>query len=557
MNRLNKLVDLLKKNINDNFFIILGLGILNYLNYGIYRSFYNKYSNYSLLFKSLKFILGFVEVFLFIMGIFYLLYFLKEKIRKIILKIFIGVSLLFFSLDFILLKTFKTIINNTTIQILLETNKNESIEFIEQYINFYNIIMLIFIICIICIILSLKCKIKIKSKKILMIVLILLLVQFLRVKKVLKVFPEYRLYTGISFALENEKIYKDLINKLENNVVILENKSQIKNIVLIIGESTRKKNMGLYGYNLDTTPNLNKIKQAGNLFVYNDVISPHAQTISSLKKILTFKNNTNSKEWYQYNNLIDVMKKSDYNTFWLSNQESSGIFANVAVAFGSRSDTLVFNRLRASGDEESDAYDEEIVEKSKKIINEKNKNFIIFHLLGTHSSYRNRYPKKFEEFKLDNYRFVKDTLNKRQIEILSFYDNAVLYNDYVVSNIINEFKDTDSIVIYFSDHAEELYDRGDFYGHGEDNLSKYTVEIPFMIYVSDKFKEKHPKKVEQIKNAINRPYMTDDVIHTILDLSDIKTTEFDETKSVINDKFENKERIIGGKSYEGYWKNLN
>ena len=37
-----------------------------------------------------------------------------------------------------------------------------------------------------------------------------------------------------------------------------------------------------------------------------------------------------------------------------------------------------------------------------------------------------------------------------------------LYNDYVLKNIIDLFRDKNTVVLYFSDHGEEIYDYRDF-----------------------------------------------------------------------------------------------
>ncbi len=108
------------------------------------------------------------------------------------------------------------------------------------------------------------------------------------------------------------------------------------------------------------------------------------------------------------------------------------------------------------------------------------------------------------------------------------------------------------------DNGEEVYDFRDFVGHSNDNVSRYMVEIPFLIYISDKFKEKYPEIVKKIEKSLNNPYMTDDLIHTILDIAGIKTPEFDETRSVINEQFNaNRKRVYTGKDYDEYWKNRN
>lgn len=45
--------------------------------------------------------------------------------------------------------------------------------------------------------------------------------------------------------------------------------------------------------------------------------------------------------------------------------------------------------------------------------------------------------------------------------------------------------------------------------------------------------------------------MTDDMIHTVMDIADIKTAEFDPTRSIINAKFNDKRpRIFDGMDYD-------
>lgn len=302
--------------------------------------------------------------------------------------------------------------------------------------------------------------------------------------------------------------------------------------------------MSLYGYQKETNPLLKQLEKEGNLYKFTDTISPHSHTIPVIKKLFTFCNYESTKEWYNYNNIIDIMNKAGYNTYWFSNQESSGIYGNIAAALASKAKTTIFNKIRDSEDNVAESYDEEIVVKSKKYINT-NKNFIVYHLMGTHSSYKNRYPSSFDKFK-----------NKKNK--VAEYDNAVLYNDYVINKIITEFKNKEAIIIYVSDHGEEVLDFRNFIGHTENNPSRYMIEIPFLIYVSDKFKENYPEIINKIETSLNNPYMTDDLIHTILDITQIKTLDFDDTRSIINPNFNKmRKRIFFEKNYDEYWKGKN
>lgn len=541
----------IKNILNDNINFVFLISFFNSFFFGIHRYFILEKRD--IIYSFIKVLYLFLGLSFFTLGIVVILGLILGKIEKLIIYILTLISLVLFFIDMQLLLNFKTIINRQTVQVFFESNSEESIEFLKQYFKFFTLIEIIVVILISYMIL--KIKFRITSKKIVYLICILSICQLIVYKPIFRVATISRLIMFSSNSYDNIKKYKKLVSKMNNTVEIIDDNSNIKNIILIIGESTDKNHMKLYGYDKDTTPRLNALKNNNELYVFNDIISPHSHTLAVLRKALTFYNKASKDEWYNYNNLVDVMKKANYKTYWFSNQESMGESGNIAAAIGNRSDIVLFNEHRDTS-ETKNKFDEEIVDKSTDFINYNQKNFVVYHLLGTHYLYKYRYPEKFNKFNFKDYNNRND-LKENQKQILAEYDNAVLYNDFVVNKIIQKFKDKESIIIYFSDHGEEVYDFRNFVGHAETNLSRYMVEIPFMIYISDKFKEKHPKKVKQIKNAINRPYMTDDVIHTILDLSDIKTTEFDETKSVINDKFENKERIIGGKSYEGYWKNLN
>lgn len=54
-------------------------------------------------------------------------------------------------------------------------------------------------------------------------------------------------------------------------------------------------------------------------------------------------------------------------------------------------------------------------------------------------------------------------------------------------------------------------------GHIEENPTHHMIEIPVIMWASEKFRAKYPEKWEQIKKAADRPYMTDDMIHTVMD----------------------------------------
>ncbi len=61
----------------------------------------------------------------------------------------------------------------------------------------------------------------------------------------------------------------------------------------------------------------------------------------------------------------------------------------------------------------------------------------------------------------------------------------------------------------------------------------------------------HPELQQRIAISTDRPFMTDDMIHVLLDIMKIETKDFDPTKSVINDQFDtSRVRIYAGKEYK-------
>ncbi len=361
--------------------------------------------------------------------------------------------------------------------------------------------------------------------------------------------PALRVYSAAQTAVQNIGAYENLDEQMEASVELTENKSDIPQVVFILGEATNRNRLHLYGYELENTPNLDEMKKKQEIAVFTDCISPHAITVASLRELFTFHDAESAQEWYKYNNLIDVMKAAGYKTHWLSNQESSGIWGNVALLFAKRSQVHEFTRMRESH-EDVGAYDEELFPLADRALAQAGvKNFYVFHLMGGHSLYYMRFPYVFSKFSKDD--IHQDVSEEKRTEIAQ-YANAIYYNDYIVSGIIDKFRDTDALVIYLPDHGETIYDDGsNFAGHVEENPNHYTLEVPMVIWASEKFRARYPEKWAAIRSAVDRPYMTDDMIHTILDLADIRTREFDPAKSLVNPAFDAaRVRMVQGKDYD-------
>ena len=89
------------------------------------------------------------------------------------------------------------------------------------------------------------------------------------------------------------------------------------------------------------------------------------------------------------------------------------------------------------------------------------------------------------------------------------------------------------VILSFSDHGEEIYDFRNFIGHSDSKISRFMVEIPFIIYVSDSFIQKHPQLYKRIQKAQNQKYMNDDLMHTLLDIAGISLNGYESQRSLL------------------------
>lgn len=479
-----------------------------------------------------------------------------KNLVKILLLLITGSI---FIVEFFAMYNYNILIGVGIINSIFETNIREATEFLQMYVGLREIIGVVGILTAIILVKrnhTSFCKFNhAKPNKIVLGALAIGLVYTIRMVTVYtdyftdnQYLPLQRAYASAQTALKNIEAYNTLSANVNNEIVLTENKGKIKNIVFLLGESTNRNHMSLYGYNLPTTPNLQKLKNSGEIAVFNNVISPHSTTIAVLSKLFTFCDYESTKEWYEYNNLIDIMNSAGYKTFWLSNQESSGIWGNVAQLFAEHSSKHEYTRIRESR-EDYGIVDGELFPLIDRALAERSdKNFFVIHLMGAHGLYYNRYPYAFTKFHPEDINLAAKDSAKL---VVSQYDNAVYYNDYIVNEIINKFRDDETLFVYVSDHGEAVYDESDFAGHIEENPSRHMIEIPMIVWGSEKFRENYPEKMEKIYDSVERPYMTDDLIHTVLDLADIKTAEFDPTRSIVNDDFNAaRKRIFKERDYD-------
>ena len=110
------------------------------------------------------------------------------------------------------------------------------------------------------------------------------------------------------------------------------------------------------------------------------------------------------------------------------------------------------------------------------------------------------------------------------------------------------FSGDDSLIVYLSDHGENLYENGRL-GHGME--SRFTYEIPLLFIGSREFLSDHAKLWQRLAAAKDKPFMSDDLAHLLADIIGVAPLEFDERKSPIRADFNaSRKRIANGVDYD-------
>lgn len=462
-----------------------------------------------------------------------------SKLRKLLIT-FYGIILFFFIFIFMIFgihcKTKNIILNIETIQAVLQTNILEIYEFLKS-----NDLLLKFLFVILfCLFLSIYFSCSIKKTKIFenknyYSLFFMILLTIVACDKIQSFRIADLSYSSIIESYLAIKEYEKFQKEFDKNTNLLKYESKKEETgelyILIIGESNTKDNMSLYGYFRNTTPFLNQLKNDNNTIIFNNAYSTHTHTVPTLQYFLTEANQYNNKEFTKSVNLIDILNKSNFNTIWISNQADFGAWDTPISGIKRRTKTVIQINKNYGKTTNTTNYDLVIIDEAKKFIKNwdgKSNTFMILHLMGNHSNYSNRYPKDFEIFNdLVSIQHFKDETDKqylRRQRMLNDYDNSIYYVDYLINQLFSFVKETKNnelySIIYIPDHGEDVVNDK---GH-ESSLFTYRMSrIPFITYVSDKYKERYPDIFSKLKNSSDKIFTNDLTYDYIINLTNIKT----------------------------------
>ena len=447
---------------------------------------------------------------------------INQSIGKILKPIVFFSVYIFCILNLYCLSVYNCLLSADFIEIIRGTNFDEVREYFEMYFSVQKSLMFILLI-------SASIAAYIISTKI-------------KIRKWISYIATALLPVSIAMTLHNTGVIYDLasrdkwIFKIDEIVDLRDhlahpdiyaiNDLQPDNIVVILGEAFSKSHSQLYGYDLETNPLLLAKRDEGSLVVFNNITSPKTDTNATFKYLLnTFRLGMEDNcKWYESTSLIEVLNSANYHTAWFSNQNKTGMYDNLPSGHARICDESAFTE-KLNGHK----YDGFLID--FEISDCECRKAVFYHLMGQHEGFKDRYPANFNIFQSSDYQNNISTRGGGQCEFIAHYDNATLYNDYVVNSLIDKYKDSDAIVFYLSDHGLDIYDTDPEYcGHAKLTPESQDIckKIPFMIYLSPLYQQLRPQMTDKIRRAVNNEYCTDKLIYAIMDIVGLKFADNDD-----------------------------
>lgn len=291
-------------------------------------------------------------------------------------------------------------------------------------------------------------------------------------------------------------------------------------IILVVGETARRDHFSLNGYHRNTNPELQK---ESRLISYSDIASCGTSTAVSVPCMFAAagKDSFDLDSAKYRENLLDILKRAGVNVLWRDNNSSSKGVADRVQYEDFRSADLNPECDQECRDVGMLAGLQEYIDQHSGDI------LIVLHQMGNHGpAYYKRYPENFERFTPACH--SQDFSDCSDADITNAYDNAILYTDYFLSQVISLLKRNtpryETAMLYVSDHGESLGEHG-LYLHGAPYVMAphEQTDVPILLWLG----ESADIELEEALAARDKHNTHDAVFHSLLSAFEVETAELD------------------------------
>jgi arylsulfatase A-like enzyme len=304
------------------------------------------------------------------------------------------------------------------------------------------------------------------------------------------------------------------------------------NVLLIVIDDLRADHLGCYGYNRNTSPNIDVFAKKG--IIFKNAISQAAWTKPSIASLFTslypFQHMTGAGEnnFHHLNKncitLAEKLKNSGYCTLAITSSSvvedcdyDNGFSEFIKSKEDSKIKDLLLTRLKSDVPF-----------------------FVYLHYDSCHAPFKP--SKKFDKFDVYGGKFILSNSNKQLVQnkkfilsendlktLIAKYDGEILYVDYLIGELLKDLDKggilKNTLVIITADHGEAFLEHG-LVWHESRQLYNELIKIPLIVILKGVIDKN--RKSNNIVRAI-------DIAPTILDLLEIEPESSFEGDSLFED----------------------
>ena len=476
---------------------------------------------------------------------------LPNWLAKLYFSCLILLSTLLTGISCFLLSVFKIPLTPDIYYVLAASSVQESLEFIRIYFN-WKIWLTFFFSCVFLALLSyLVWRGPIKRTRVVFALAAALTVPYLVNVIRFSAEGDYAPLYDRNLEFEMPVAFSQFEMDLNNQVAMVRNPKLPRDIklkyhgkivgVLVIGESATRNHWGLYGYYRNTTPEMERIRN--DILIFDDAVSAFANTHSSCR--LMFSSAEYPSMLPLDYTVFPVLKAAGYKVFLVSNQFRFGPFDGPVNILYTGLDSKEFLQEKFPG-----AKDGIVLGTLQKHMTEADGPvLIIVHLIGSHTSYDERYPAEFDKFGGED-PFQMGFSKKIQRQI-NDYDNSILYTDHILGKIIKMVRDLPypGCMLYLSDHGECPEIIG---SRSMSSIFSTCYEIPMIFYGNERYKKSFPDFMKAASKNAGKSYITDRLNYSIVSAAQVTHEEFPAEKDIFSEKYKEREHRFVGKQQMPY-----
>lgn len=336
----------------------------------------------------------------------------------------------------------------------------------------------------------------------------------------------------------------EMLEQANDNVSITSAPQDSLTVVYIVGESHPRCRSGVYGYWRDTTPRLSALAEDSSLILLRDVVAPFNITYHMYRRLMAVgetvgeqRAQAGQSQVWSLPLLPAVMKKAGFRVGLYDNQ--STVTPGRAFDFGSNNFLAGVNVRAQSLDLVNDSvcrYDGELTA-AYPPLRDGVRDFTIYHFMGQHTSFAERYPASSARFSPEEYRAIPQ-YTEVMCHTSANADNATHYVDSLIGNVIDSVSGRNAVLVYVSDHGEEAYDFRNSIGRKTDfdnpGMLRTQIQVAAFVWLSPEYRRRHPEAERLLRANASRKIYNTDLPATVIDLAGIGYEGFDREYSLLN-----------------------